>query len=112
MESENPVLERHKRAKDGSATKAIDGGEVMKGLDIAKDFYVGWGREYLAKSFPDLAKRVAVGHVSGSDVLGADDEISKDHNWGPQFTLFLSAEDFAMHGERVAAVIAQHAILL
>jgi hypothetical protein len=77
----------------------------MKGLEIAKDFYTEWGKEHLEKSFPELAKRVAVGRVSGSDVIGADDEISKDHNWGPQFTIFLSATDYAEHGEKLADVM-------
>lgn len=43
--------------------------------------------------------RIAAGRIAGSDVLGADDEISRDHDWGPQFDLFLSAEDFAAFGE-------------
>jgi len=77
----------------------------MKGLEIAKDFYTSWGKEYLERSFPELVKRVAIGRVSGSDVIGADDEISKDHNWGPQFTIFLSAEDFANHGEKISEVM-------
>jgi hypothetical protein len=77
----------------------------MKGIEIAQDFYTEWGKEYLEKSFPELAKRVAVGRVSGSDVIGADDEISKDHNWGPQFTIFLSAADYAEHGEKLTEVM-------
>ncbi len=78
---------------------------MMKGLEIAKAFYFEWGKPYLEESFPDLAKRVAVGRISGSDVLGGDDEISKDHNWGPQFTIFLSAEDYAAHAETLSAEI-------
>lgn len=77
----------------------------MKGLEIAKDFYTEWGKEYLEKSFPELVARVAVGRVFGSDVIGADDDISKDHNWGPQFTIFLSAKDYAEQGEKLSAVM-------
>jgi hypothetical protein len=73
----------------------------MKGLGIAQDFYTEWGKDYLEKIFPELAKRVAIGRVFGSDVIGADDEISKDHNWGPQFTIFLSADDYAEQGEKL-----------
>ena len=76
----------------------------MKGLEVAKTFYFDWGKPKLETSFPELAKRVAVGRISGSDVLGADDEVSKDHNWGPQFTIFLSAEAFAAHGENLSTV--------
>jgi hypothetical protein len=77
----------------------------MKGLEVAKGFYTEWGKDYLEKSFPDLIKRVAIGRVFGSDVIGADDEISRDHNWGPQFTIFLSAEDYAEQGEKLSVVM-------
>lgn len=32
-------------------------------------------------------------------MLGGDDEISRDHDWGPQFDLFLSAGDYASFAE-------------
>jgi hypothetical protein len=72
----------------------------MKGLEIARDFFFSWGRPFLAAEFPDLAERIAAGRILGSDVLGGDDEISRDHDWGPQFALFLSAEDHAKFGRR------------
>lgn len=77
----------------------------MKGLEIAQGFYTEWGKAYLEQSFPELAKRVAIGRVFGSDVIGADDEISQDHNWGPQFTIFLSEEDHAEQGEELSKVM-------
>jgi hypothetical protein len=52
--------------------------------------------------FPHLAGRIAAGRISGSDVLGGDDEISRDHDWGPQFDLFLSGDDYAALGERLS----------
>ncbi len=66
----------------------------MKGLDIAKDFFLHWGLPALEEEFSDLLGRISAGRFSGSDVLHADDAISKDHNWGPQFSLFLSRDDF------------------
>jgi hypothetical protein len=74
----------------------------MRGLEIARDFFFSWGRPFLAAQFPDLADRVAAGRIQGSDVLGGDDEISRDHDWGPQFTLFLSAGDYAACGEQLS----------
>lgn len=74
----------------------------MKGLEIARDYYFGWARPFLVKEFPDISERVAVGRFSGSDVLGADDEISRDHCWGPQFTLLLSSDDFGSWGDAVS----------
>src|SRR5579862_3058809 len=79
--------------------------DVMKGLTIARDFFVSWGYPFLKSNFPDLAGRIAAGRILGSDVLGGDDEISRDHDWGPQFDLFLSAEDYALLGERLSLVM-------
>jgi uncharacterized protein DUF4037 len=73
----------------------------MKGLEIARDFFFSWGRPFLTAQFPNLADRIAAGRITGSDVLGADDEISRDHDWGPQFDLFLSADDYAAFGEQL-----------
>jgi len=74
----------------------------MKGLEIARDFFFSWGRPFLAAQFPDLVDRVAAGRILGSDVLGGDDDISRDHDWGPQFTLFLSASDYAEFGAQLS----------
>jgi len=74
----------------------------MRGLTIARDFFVSWGHPFLKSHLPDLAGRIAAGRFLGSDVLGGDDEISRDHDWGPQFDLFLSADDYASFGERLS----------
>ena len=71
----------------------------MKGLEVARDFFTNWGLPLLEKEFPELTKRIAAGRFDGSDVLGADDALSQDHNWGPQFTLFLSNDDFDQFAE-------------
>ncbi len=77
----------------------------MKGLAIARDFFVSWGHPFLKSHFPNLAHRIAAGRILGSDVLGGDDEISRDHDWGPQFDLFLSADDYASIGEPLSCAI-------
>jgi hypothetical protein len=74
----------------------------MKGLEIARDFFFSWAQPFLAAQFPHLAGKVAAGRLSGSDVLGGDDEISRDHNWGPQFELFLAAPDYVALGEQLS----------
>jgi hypothetical protein len=73
----------------------------MKGLEVAESFFREWGLPYLTREHPGIVARMAAGRIFGSDVLGADDEISRDHNWGPQFFLFLSEGDFAEHGARL-----------
>jgi hypothetical protein len=74
----------------------------MTGLEVARDFFFSWGRPFLISQFPNLADKVAAGRILGSDVLGGDDEISRDHDWGPQFDLFLSAGDYAVFGEQLS----------
>lgn len=47
-------------------------------------------------------KRVMAGLFHGSQIYGADDDLSRDHGWGPMFTLFLSEEDYTVSGEELA----------
>lgn len=77
----------------------------MKGLEVARDFFYSWGQPYLAAQFPQLARQIAAGRILGSDVLGGDDEASHDHDWGPQFSLFLSRADYAAGGEQLSRVM-------
>ena len=74
----------------------------MKGLAIAKSFFLEWGQPFLLKEFPEVYPRIAVGRFSGSDVIGGDDIISRDHNWGPQFSLFLSGADYDNFGKSIS----------
>ncbi|MFX1281127.1 MAG: DUF4037 domain-containing protein [Promethearchaeota archaeon] len=74
----------------------------MKGLDIGRDFFLDWGLSFLKKEFPELTLRISAGRFLGSDVIGADDKISRDHDWGPQFTLFLSEDDFCNLGNQLS----------
>ena len=66
----------------------------MKGLELAKGYWETFGREMLDRDFPALREKIAVGLCgSGSEVLGYDDEISRDHDFEPGFCLFLPGED-------------------
>lgn len=75
---------------------------MSKGLEIAQTFFQEWGLTYLHKNFPHLEKRVMAGLFHGSQIYGADDELSQDHGWGPMFTLFLSEKDYTAYGEELA----------
>lgn len=73
----------------------------MKGLDISRRFFAEWGLPWLRREWPDLVDRLAAGRVGGSDVIGADDEWSRDHDWGPRFDLWLTQEDYRRFGQKL-----------
>ena len=60
------------------------------------------GTTGIGETVPALSLRIAAGKLLGSDVLGADDAISRDHNWGPQFWLFLNDTDYTLFGQPLA----------
>lgn len=69
----------------------------VQGLELNRLFYEEAVRPLLAARFPDVAYSAGlIGY--GSDVLGYDTAISRDHEWGPRLLLFLRAEDIAALG--------------
>jgi hypothetical protein len=71
----------------------------MKGLDLAEAYYREAGLPMIRERFADCEGRLAVGLVGpGSECFGFDDELSRDHDWGPAFCLWLSDDDHARVG--------------
>lgn len=74
----------------------------MKGLDLCRQFFESVGRPMLKQQFAPYYDRIAAGLVGqGSDCYGFDDAISRDHDWGPRFCLWLTKEDFEAIGDRL-----------
>ncbi len=71
------------------------------GLELNEQFYAGVIRPLLAAEFPGLA-HAAARLGSGSDVLGYDDGLSMDHDWGIRQQLFLAPNDEMRWGTAVA----------
>lgn len=64
----------------------------LPGLTLSDQFYTEGVRPIMARAFPGV--RYAAARLgSGSDVLGYDDAMSTDHDWGPRLQLFLTAVD-------------------
>jgi Domain of unknown function (DUF4037) len=60
----------------------------VQGLELSRRFYFEAVRPILERDFPDFVHAAAlIGY--GSDVLGFDDEMSRDHEWGPRVQLFV-----------------------
>ena len=66
----------------------------MNGLELSERFYEAYGRPMLSDQFSELLPYLAVGLFgSGSECMGFDDEISRDHDFEPGFMLLLPGED-------------------
>jgi hypothetical protein len=76
----------------------------IRGLDLARMLYAEEVSPLLARRFAGLSYAAATLGMC-SEVLGLDDEVSRDHEWGPRVTLFLSAEDHARHASDVAGAL-------
>lgn len=77
----------------------------MKGLELSKQFFLTC-RDEIRLAFPDLYERMAIGLIGhGSQCLGFDDPASQDHDWGPQFCVFLNKRDYLTDGASVQAFL-------
>ncbi len=75
--------------------------EFIPGLQLSQAYYWEAIRPILDQHFPGLQHSAAlIGY--GSDVMGFDTPVSRDHMWGPRVVLFLPEPAFA---ETSAAVL-------
>ena len=66
----------------------------MLGLELSRRFPFEAVRPILEREFPEVEHAAAlIGH--GSEILGFDDERSRDHEWGPRVQLFMRDLDGA-----------------
>ncbi|MBR2028640.1 MAG: DUF4037 domain-containing protein [Oscillospiraceae bacterium] len=71
----------------------------MNGLELSRLYYQQIGRPMLEEKFGEYLPRIAAGLVGeGSECFGFDDDISRDHDFGPGFCIWLCKEDFEKIG--------------
>lgn len=79
----------------------------MTGLELARRFWDDVGRPAFSSKCPGILECAAVGLAGeGSECFGFDDEISRDHDWGPGFCLWLTddaMEQFGGEAQRIYA---------
>jgi hypothetical protein len=81
---------------------------ILKGLDLAYEYYRQYGEALLWTWFPEYADRIACGLVGeGSECFGFDDEMSHDHDFGAGFCLWLTDEDAQLIAAELDARYAQ-----
>jgi hypothetical protein len=72
----------------------------MRGLELSRRFYLEIVRPWLSVFAPELPHAAAlIGY--GSELLDFDDEMSRDHNWGPRVHLLVNRANFDRYGRRL-----------
>ena len=78
----------------------------MNGLELARDFYAHC-RPLLQAALGDIWDKACVGLVGeGSECFGLDDALSRDHDFGPCFCLWLDEAILEREKQRIQAALA------
>ena len=76
----------------------------VPGLKLSQLFYEREVKPILDHAFPRLPHSAAlIGW--GSEVLGFDTRVSRDHHWGPRVLLFLSEKDYRRLKDKISEVL-------
>lgn len=77
---------------------------AIRGLELSRAYFEEYGRPLIEGKYAAYRSRIAAGLVGhGSECYGFDDALSRDHDFGPGFCLWLTPEDFAEIGEQLQA---------
>ena len=78
----------------------------LQGIELSRRFYGELVGPWLRQAFPRLRHAAAlIGY--GSELLGFDDAMSQDHNWGPRVLIFVTEADFAASARAVVDAFAE-----
>ena len=81
--------------------------KFVPGLKLSRLFYRKIVQPILDREFPGLRYSAAlIGW--GSEVLGFDTPMSRDHHWGPRVLLFLSKQDYPRLHKQIDRVLANN----
>ena len=78
----------------------------MKGMELSRLYYEEVCKPAIEKEAGELTERTAVGLVGeGSECYGYDDEISRDHDFGPSCCFWLTKEDYRKYGGKLREIL-------
>lgn len=99
---QNEAFRRLKEHEDACERALADKASAVTGLSLCREYYETFGRPMIQERFGAYQDRIAVGLVGrGSDCFGYDDEASRDHDWGPEFCLWVTDETYTEIGEEL-----------
>ncbi|MDE7333773.1 MAG: DUF4125 family protein [Lachnospiraceae bacterium] len=76
--------------------------QFRNGMELCQAFYEEFGKPMIQKKFPEYEQMIAVGLVGeGSECFGFDDQISRDHDFGPGFCMWLTDPVYDEIGEEL-----------
>lgn len=76
--------------------------QFNNGMELCQAFYEEYGRPMIRQRFPEYEQMIAVGLVGeGSECFGFDDQVSRDHDFGPGFCMWLSDPVYDEIGEKL-----------
>ena len=69
---------------------------------LFEEYYYEYGEPMLREKFPKFVDKIAIGKAGeGSECFGFDDEYSKDHDFGPGFSMWVTRETYGQIGEQL-----------
>ncbi|NBJ91539.1 DUF4125 family protein [Parablautia muri] len=76
--------------------------QFSSGMELCQAFYEEYGKPMIRQKFPEYEKVIAVGLVGeGSECFGFDDQVSRDHDFGPGFCMWLTEPVYDEIGEEL-----------
>ncbi|RFT37606.1 hypothetical protein CG399_03455 [Bifidobacteriaceae bacterium NR015] len=100
QQTENQQTENQHAANNNAANNNPATQNIKTGMQLAQSYWQTYGKALLDQpKFAKYKNRIAAGLVGhGSECYGFDDKISRDHDFGPGFCLWLTDEDYAEIG--------------
>ncbi len=75
-------------------------------MELSRLYYEKICKPVIEKEAEELTERIAVGLVGeGSECYRYDDEISRDHDFGPSCCFWLTKEDYRTYGEKLREIL-------